>query len=85
MEKVRVYIAVEDDVTEHVIHRLLRYAMGDKVEVIMRIPAHGGQIKSVIESCNKLSANAPVVMLLDLDEGCAPALKKTVIAKSCAT
>lgn len=75
MAEIRVYISGEDPVTIAVIERLLNYVSAS-ISVIMQLPARGGQVKSKIPEFNKLAISNPVVMLVDVDEGCAPLLKQ---------
>lgn len=73
-----VYISGEDPVTETTIIRLLNY-VSPKFKVIQNIPARGGEIKTKVPQCNKLAKSTPVIMLLDVDEGCAPLLKAKLL------
>lgn len=75
MTEIRVYISGEDPVTIAVIERLLNYVSA-RFLVIMKLPARGGQVKSKILEFNRLALSNPVIMLLDVDEGCAPSLKQ---------
>lgn len=75
MADIRVYISGEDPVTIAVIERLLDYVSAI-FSIIMQLPARGGQVKSKIPEFNKLAKSNPVVMLVDVDEGCAPLLKQ---------
>lgn len=77
MDEVRVHISGEDPVTVAVIKRLLSF-VSPRFQVISNIPARGGQVKSKVPQCNALALNTPVIMLLDVDNGCAPALKRTL-------
>ena len=78
MESIKVYISGEDPVTKAVIRRLMGY-VSERFQVIMEIPARGGEIKKKIPQCNKLAESYPVIMLLDVDDGCAPALKRELL------
>lgn len=75
MADIRVYISGEDPVTIAVIERLLNYVSAH-FSVIMQLPARGGQVKSKIPQFNRLAQSNPVVMLVDVDAGCAPLLKQ---------
>lgn len=74
MEEIRIFISGEDPVTIAVLKRMLSY-VSHRFSVISVIPARGGEVKNKIIQCNELAKSYPVVMLLDLDEGCAPDLK----------
>ena len=78
MENIEVYISGEDMVTIAVIKRLLRY-VSPRFSIIQTIPARGGEIKKKVLQCNTLAVDFPVVMLLDLDDGCAPDLKNKLL------
>lgn len=73
-----VYIAFEDEVTQRVIQRLLRdYA--PKASVIKQMPSRGSELKAKIKELNNLSAHAPVILLADADDKCAPAAKNDLL------
>lgn len=78
MEKIQVYISGEDAVTVAVIKRLLSY-VSPRFVVLSNIPARGGEVKSKVLASNELAKSYPVVMLLDLDQGCAPELKSKLL------
>ncbi|MBQ7736114.1 MAG: hypothetical protein IJT61_09365 [Bacteroidales bacterium] len=78
MEKIQVYISGEDAVTVAVIKRLLSY-VSPRFVVLSNIPARGGEVKSKVLESNELAKAYPVVMLLDLDQGCAPELKSKLL------
>jgi hypothetical protein len=70
----KIYIAGEDPVTCAIIRKVLFYC-SNTFEIIMELPARGGQIKSKIKEFNTLSSSFPVVLLMDLDaDSCAPQL-----------
>lgn len=72
-----VYIAGEDTATQKVIEKIIKYCStkcNQQINVLQRLPARGGQIKSQILAYNAISATTPVILLLDLDEGCPPLL-----------
>ena len=71
-----VYIVGEDDVTRHVIYRILSYCGAGRFTVLMELPARGGEIKNKIPNFNQLAMKFPVILLTDLDaDNCAPELK----------
>ncbi|NLI23717.1 MAG: DUF4276 family protein [Bacteroidales bacterium] len=75
----KVYIAGEDDVTRAIIKRILSHC-SNNIEIISELPARGGQIKSKITEFNKLSAEYPVILLIDLDATpCAPQLLQELL------
>jgi len=75
----KVYIVGEDPVTFAIIKKLLVYCSPD-FEIILELPARGGQVKSKIQEFNALSKKNPVVLLIDLDNyDCAPQLVKQLI------
>lgn len=78
MGEIEVYISGEDAVTVAVIRRLLSY-VSSRFVVLGNIPARGGEVKSKILKSNLLARDYPVVMLLDLDHGCAPELKNKLL------
>lgn len=78
MDAIEVYISGEDPVTVAVIRRLLAY-VSDRFVVVQNIPARGGEVKRKVPQCNALAKDYPVVMLLDLDDGCAPDLKQKLL------
>ena len=47
-----VYIVGEDDVTRHVIYRILSYCGAGRFTVLMELPARGGEIKNKIPNFN---------------------------------
>jgi len=49
-----VYIVGEDDVTRHVIYRILSYCGAGRFTVLMELPARGGEIKNKIPNFNQL-------------------------------
>ena len=68
-----VYIVGEDDVTRHVIYRILSYCGAGRFTVLMELPARGGEIKNKIPNFNQLAMKFPVILLTDLDaDNCAP-------------
>ena len=74
-----VYIVGEDPVTQDIIKRLIA-DYTQHLRVLSNIPARGGQIKSMMRKFNDLSANYPVILLLDLDANdCAPQLKQQLL------
>jgi hypothetical protein len=79
----KVYIVGEDLVTRAIIRRILSYCSAD-FEIIMELPARGGEIKSRIPEFNNLSKIRPVILLMDLDNvPCAPQLiDKLIIEKN---
>ncbi len=79
MDKIEVFISGEDPVTVAVIKRVLNH-VSDRFKIINNIPARGGEIKSKVPQCNILALKYPVIMLLDLDNGCAPDLKKKLLS-----
>lgn len=78
MDIIEVYISGEDAVTIAVIKRLLAF-VSPRFSVLQYIPARGGEVKKKVLQCNELAKEYPVVMLLDLDEGCAPNLKNNLM------
>lgn len=78
MENINIYISGEDPVTVAVLKRVLAY-VSPRFYVMGNIPARGGEVKKKVLQCNVLAQNYPVVMLLDLDEGCAPDLKMRLL------
>lgn len=78
MEEIEVYISGEDAVTVAVIRRLLSY-VSSRFVILGNIPARGGEVKSKVLKSNSLAKDYPVVMLLDLDQGCAPELKNKLL------
>lgn len=71
----RLFIAGEDEATKAIIKRVLGFC-SDKFEIILELPARGGQIKSKMKEFNNLAERNPVVLLTDLDSNnCAPELK----------
>lgn len=78
MESIEVYISGEDFVTIAVIKRLLEY-VSPRFSIIQNIPARGGEIKKKVLQCNALAEDYPVVMLLDVDNSCAPDLKNKLM------
>ena len=62
-----VYIVGEDDVTRHVIYRILSYCGAGRFTVLMELPARGGEIKNKIPNFNQLAMKFPVILLTDLD------------------
>ena len=78
MREIKVYISGEDAVTVAVIKRLLSF-VSSRFVVLGNIPARGGEVKSKVLKSNALAKDYPVVMLLDLDQGCAPELKKKLL------
>jgi len=68
----KVYIVGEDEATKEIIKRVLMFC-SDNFEIILELPARGGQIKQKIANFNDLSESYPVILLMDLDEkDCAP-------------
>lgn len=68
----KVYIVGEDEATKEIIKRVLMFC-SDNFEIILELPARGGQIKQKISNFNSLSESYPVILLMDLDEkDCAP-------------
>lgn len=80
MNSINVFISAEDQVTESVIRRLLNY-VSPRFAVFQNIPARGGEVKSKVPQCNNLAQTYPVIMLLDVDDGCAPSLKDKLFQK----
>lgn len=75
-----VYIVGEDDVTRHVIYRILSYCGAGRFTVLMELPARGGEIKNKIPNFNQLAMKFPVILLTDLDaDNCAPELKRKLL------
>ncbi|MDE5947803.1 MAG: DUF4276 family protein [Prevotella sp.] len=75
---IEVYISGEDNVTKEVIYRILSF-VSPRFKVVGDIPARGGEIKKKIPQCNSLAKLHPVIMLLDVDNGCAPMLKSALL------
>ena len=70
----------EDDVTRHVIYRILSYCGAGRFTVLMELPARGGEIKNKIPNFNQLAMKFPVILLTDLDaDNCAPELKRKLL------
>lgn len=68
----KVYIVGEDEATKEIIKRVLTYC-SNSFEIILELPARGGQIKQKIWNFNILSESYPVILLMDLDDkDCAP-------------
>lgn len=68
----KVYIIGEDEATKEIIKRVLNYC-SINFEIILELPARGGQIKQKILNFNMLSETYPVILLMDLDDkDCAP-------------
>lgn len=78
MDNIEVFISGEDAVTIAVIKRLMAY-VSPRFVVLRCIPARGGEVKNKVLESNALSVDFPVIMLMDLDEGCAPELKKKLL------
>ena len=75
-----VYVSGEDEVTVEVVKRLLAYCSPEYV-IKKVIPARGSEVKTKIGVLNKLSEQAPVVLLIDLDANdCPPLLKSKLLA-----
>jgi len=75
----KVYIVSEDAVTSAIIKKILAHC-SDSFEIIIELPARGGQIKNKIQEFNKLSKHHPVILLTDLDsDTCAPILLNRLI------
>ena len=81
MGDIEVFISGEDAVTVAVIKRMLSY-VSSRFTILRNIPARGGEVKSKVLESNALSNDFPVIMLLDLDQGCAPDLKKKLLQDS---
>ena len=74
-----VYIVGEDPVTYAVIKRVLAYCSND-FNILLELPARGGQVRSQMDKFNLLSRTDPVILLTDLDaETCAPELINKLI------
>ena len=68
----KVYIVGEDEATKEIIKRVLMFC-SNSFEIILELPARGGQIKQKILNFNTLSESYPVILLMDLDaKDCAP-------------
>ncbi len=78
MTNIEFFISGEDAVTIAVIKRMLAY-VSPEFTILNNIPARGGEVKKKVLESNDLSEDFPVIMLLDLDDGCAPDLKKTLL------
>ena len=75
-----VYIVGEDDVSRHVLYRILSYCGAGRFTVLMELPARGGEIKNKIQNFNQLAMKFPVILLTDLDaDNCAPELKRKLL------
>ena len=61
-----VYIVGEDDVTRHVIYRILSYCGAGRFTVLMELPARGGENKNKIPKFNKLAMKFPVILLTEI-------------------
>lgn len=74
-----VYLVGEDPVTRAIIYRILS-VYAPNIRVKQELPARGSEIKSKIDSLNKLSQSTPVILLTDLDaDDCAPILKNKLL------
>ena len=78
MTDIKVFISGEDAVTIAVIKRMLAY-VSPKFVILNNIPARGGEVKKKVLESNELSKDFPVIMLVDLDVGCAPDLKSSLL------
>jgi len=79
MDKIRLYIVGEDRATYAVIKKILSHC-SDNFEIILELPARGGEVKNKISEFNKLSETYPVILLIDLDSNnCAPELLQQLI------
>lgn len=78
MANIEVFISGEDAVTLAVLKRMLAY-VSPRFVILNNIPARGGEVKKRVLESNDLSEDFPVIMLLDLDDGCAPDLKTTLL------
>lgn len=77
-----VYVVGEDDVTRHVIYRILNYCGVGLFTVLAELPARGGEIKNKIPNFNQLAIKVPVILLTDLDaNSCAPELKRKLFGQ----
>jgi len=78
MNMIKVYTVGEDDVTRAVLRRVLHYCnkqCNRQFEIVLELPARGGQINSKLQEFDKLSNSFPVILLTDLDaNSCAPEL-----------
>jgi hypothetical protein len=75
----KVFIVGEDQVTFAIIKRMLAYC-SDQFEIILELPARGGEVKNKIKQFNVLSQTYPVILLTDLDADlCAPQLLNKLI------
>ncbi len=75
----KVYIVGEDPVTYAIIKKVLFYC-SPKIEIILELPARGGEIKNKINEFNKLSLSSPVILLTDLDNyNCPPELIRKLL------
>ncbi len=72
----KIYIVGEDEATKEIIKKVLVFC-SDSFEIILELPARGGQIKQKILNFNNLSESSPVILLMDLDDkDCAPSILK---------
>lgn len=78
MGDISVFISGEDAVTIAVIKRLLDF-VSPRFSILQTIPARGGEVKRKVLESNTLAKDYPVIMLLDLDQGCAPSLKNSLL------
>jgi len=75
----KIVIVGEDEVTFAIIKRILPYC-SDSFEIILELPARGGQVKNKIQEFNNLSGHYPVILLTDLDSDvCAPILLNRLV------
>ncbi|MBN1927821.1 MAG: hypothetical protein JW798_18455 [Prolixibacteraceae bacterium] len=69
-----VYIVGEDQAAREIIKRLLSFC-SDDFNILMELPARGGEIKKMLINYNTLSLKFPVILLMDLDDkDCAPVI-----------
>lgn len=73
-----VYVVGEDAATKEIVKKILVYCGHNYFHVLKDLPARGTEIKRNINNYNILSGNNPVILLLDLDEGCPPELIKAL-------
>ena len=59
-----VYIVGEDDVTRHVIYRILSYCGAGRFTVLMELPARGGEIKNKIPNLQNISLSMSISYLV---------------------
>lgn len=78
MSQIKVRISGEDKVTVAIIERLLLYVSA-RFEVMGTLPARGGEVKNKIKELNELAKTTPVILLADVDNGCPPSTKASLL------